>query len=285
MGGSVVSLWYAAAAGCTAWICYTDIRRCWIADAPVLALAVGNGAASYAGLVRPFWPVSLGVAALFLLLYGLWPGSIGSGDIKLALALVPGCPDHGSHFFWPGRARGLVLPFPHREDDHSLRPVPPGRLVAGPGTAPARLARRLAMVRRNGFISLTGLMLALGLLLLYLGLGLTAGQRSRSHQAVDGLAREMALDMQQVRQRCVGNNQSNGRWKLVLEEKRYVLQEGYIRVKERPYPPGLQVTKGDVRFAVDGRPQHTMAVVITSPDGAYTRSIVVAAQTGRIRIA
>ena len=65
MGGSVVSLWYAAAAGCTAWICYTDIRRCWIADAPVLALAVGNGAASYAGLVRPFWPGSLGVAALF----------------------------------------------------------------------------------------------------------------------------------------------------------------------------------------------------------------------------
>lgn len=120
---------------------------------------------------------------------------------------------------------------------------------------------------------------------MYLGLGLTAGQRSRSHQAVDGLAREMALDMQQVRQRCVGNNQSSGRWKLVLEEKRYVLQEGYIRVKERPYPPGLQVTKGDVRFAVDGRPQHTMAVVITSPDGAYTRSIVVAAQTGRIRIA
>ena len=96
MGGSVVSLWYAAAAGCTAWICYTDIRRCWIADAPVLALAVGNGAASYAGLVRPFWPVSLGVAALFLLLYGLWPGSIGSGDIKLALALAPGCPGWGA---------------------------------------------------------------------------------------------------------------------------------------------------------------------------------------------
>ena len=105
-----------------------------------------------------------------------WPWALGAG--------LPGLGglDHGSHFFWPGRARGLVLPFPHREDDHSLRPVPPGRLVAGPGTAPARLARRLAMVRRNGFISLTGLMLALGLLLLYLGLGLTAGQRSRSHQ-------------------------------------------------------------------------------------------------------
>ena len=50
MGGSVVSLWYAAAAGCTAWICYTDIRRCWIADAPVLALAVAT-----APPVMPVW--------------------------------------------------------------------------------------------------------------------------------------------------------------------------------------------------------------------------------------
>ncbi len=147
------------------------------------------------------------------------------------------------------------------------------------------LAGRLAMVRRNGFISLTGLLLALGLLLLYLGLCLIAGHCSRSHQAVDGLVREMALDMQQVRQHCVGNNQSSGRWKLVLEGDRYVLQDGYTRVKERPYPPGLGVTKGDVRFDVEGRPQHTMSVVITSPDGTYARSIVVAAQTGRIRIA
>lgn len=77
----------------------------------------------------------------------------------------------------------------------------------------------------------------------------------------------------------------NGRWKLVLEGDRYVLQEGYVRIKERPYPPGLQVTKGDVCFDVDGRPQHTMSVVITAPDGAYERSIVVAAQTGRIRLA
>lgn len=75
------------------------------------------------------------------------------------------------------------------------------------------------MVKGNGFLSLTGLMLAAGLLVLYLGLCLTGSQRSRSHQAVDG------------------------------------------------------------------RPQHTMSVVITAPDGAYERSIVVAAQTGRIRLA
>ena len=81
------------------------------------------------------------------------------------------------------------------------------------------------MVRRNGFISLTGLMMALVLLLLYLGLGLTAGQRSRSHQAVDGLAREMALDMLQVRQRCVGDIRCSGRGILGLDEERYGLQE------------------------------------------------------------
>ena len=78
-------LWYGTAAGCTAWICYTDIRRCWIADAPVLALALGNGLAGYAGLVRPFWPVSVGVAAFFLVLYGLWPGAIAVSYTHLTL--------------------------------------------------------------------------------------------------------------------------------------------------------------------------------------------------------
>lgn len=96
MGWPEISFWYGTAASCTAWICYTDIRRCWIADAPVLALAVGNGLAGYAGFVRPFWPVSFGVAAFFLLLYVLWPGAIGSGDIKLVLALAPGCPGWGA---------------------------------------------------------------------------------------------------------------------------------------------------------------------------------------------
>lgn len=65
MGGSVVSLWYAAAAGCTAWICYTDIRRCWIADAPVLALAPGcPGWGAWTMAVTSF-----GLAALVALVY------------------------------------------------------------------------------------------------------------------------------------------------------------------------------------------------------------------------
>lgn len=65
MGGSVVSLWYAAAAGCTVWICYTDIRRCWIADAPVLALVPGcPGWGAWTMAVTSF-----GLAALVALFY------------------------------------------------------------------------------------------------------------------------------------------------------------------------------------------------------------------------
>lgn len=96
MGLTAMGIWYGIAVGCTAWICYTDIRRYWISHGPVLALALGNGAAGYMGWVQPAWPVSFGVAAFFLLLYALWPGSLGSGDVKLALALAPGCSDWGA---------------------------------------------------------------------------------------------------------------------------------------------------------------------------------------------
>lgn len=140
------------------------------------------------------------------------------------------------------------------------------------------------MMKANGFFHLTGWMMTLALLLLYLSLGLTAGRDSRTQQAVDGLTREMALDLQQVRQHSVGNHQGNVQWKLTLLSDRYVLQNGYRQLKERVYPRSLKVTKGDVRFDADGRPIHTMAVAITSPDEAYGRRIVMAAQTGRIRI-
>lgn len=89
-------LWYSLALSCTAWICYTDVRSFWIPDCPVVLLALGNGLAWYAQLVRPTWTISLGVAAFFLFLYLFWPQSIGSGDIKLALALSPGCPAWGA---------------------------------------------------------------------------------------------------------------------------------------------------------------------------------------------
>ena len=69
-----------------------------------------------------------------------------------------------------------------------------------------------------------------------------------------------------------------------LRDGGYVLQNGYRQVKERPYPKGLKVTKGDVMFDADGKPLHTMSVVIAAADGTYQRRLVLAAQTGRLRV-
>lgn len=90
-------LWYGLAAICTAVITYTDLTEFWIPDLPVVLLALGNGAAWYSGLANPHLLVTSAVALLFLLLYGCWPQSIGSGDIKLALALCPGCTAYGAY--------------------------------------------------------------------------------------------------------------------------------------------------------------------------------------------
>lgn len=90
-------LWYGLAAVCTLIIFYTDITEFWIPDLPVLALALGNGAAWYGGLVSPALPAILLVGGLFLVLYAGWPGSMGSGDVKLALALCLGCTGYGAY--------------------------------------------------------------------------------------------------------------------------------------------------------------------------------------------
>ena len=140
------------------------------------------------------------------------------------------------------------------------------------------------MVRRNGFAALTGLLAASFILLIWLSFAVSSNRVSRSHQSVDYLLREMAMDMQYIRQHSVGSNYGKGRWKLVLRDGGYVLQDGYTQVKERPYPKGLNVTKGDVIFDADGRPLHTMAVAIAAADGTYQRRLVLAAQTGRIRV-
>lgn len=44
------------------------------------------------------------------------------------------------------------------------------------------------------------------------------------------------------------------------------------------------MTKGVVQFDVYGRPKYKMVVVVSSDVERYERRIVVAAQTGRIRI-
>lgn len=80
----------------TAAITYTDVKAYWIPNAPVVVLAVGNILALGLGLVRPSVMAVSATIFFFLLLYALWPNSIGSGDIKLALVLSIGCPAGGA---------------------------------------------------------------------------------------------------------------------------------------------------------------------------------------------
>lgn len=140
------------------------------------------------------------------------------------------------------------------------------------------------MKGRNGFLQLAGAAAALLILGLYAGLALMGSQALRSHQAVDSLVREMVIDMQGLRQHSMGNNIGSGHWKLILQKDRYVLHYRYREKKRRLYPPGLRVTKGVVQFDVYGRPIQKMVVTVSSNDSRYERRIVVAAQTGRIRI-
>ncbi len=72
-------------------IVYTDLRWFWIPDEAVAAIAVANGTACLCQLTRPDGLVSIIAIISILLLYHFFPIGMGSGDVKLMAALVPGC--------------------------------------------------------------------------------------------------------------------------------------------------------------------------------------------------
>lgn len=85
-------VWLLAMACCTAVIFYTDIRFFWIPDVWAGIAAAANSGAVWMELVMPDW-YAAGIGVVFMLaLYLLYPGGMGSGDVKLAAALALGCP-------------------------------------------------------------------------------------------------------------------------------------------------------------------------------------------------
>lgn len=85
-----VSVWFVTAVAASLVIVCTDLACFWIPDLPVLLLGAANVAALAGGLFRPDPLVSLAAALFFTLLYVFFPGGMGSGDLKLFLALLPG---------------------------------------------------------------------------------------------------------------------------------------------------------------------------------------------------
>lgn len=140
------------------------------------------------------------------------------------------------------------------------------------------------MKRQNGFLLLTELLLSAALLLLLLGFAFAALQYQEKKQAVDLTARELAMNLQYIRQLHVGNNVGKSTWRATLTEEGYYFQHDMNLVKVHYYPPLVRGSRGVINFDVRGRPAHNMSVTLSSPDKTYSRKIILAAQTGRIRL-
>jgi leader peptidase (prepilin peptidase)/N-methyltransferase len=84
-------IWASSVLAITILVIMTDMNCFWIPDEAVLLLIWVNGIAYWYGLSQPDLYACILVISFFLLLYIAIPGSIGSGDVKLAIALCLGC--------------------------------------------------------------------------------------------------------------------------------------------------------------------------------------------------
>lgn len=147
---------------------------------------------------------------------------------------------------------------------------------------------RLVSKRRNGFSSLWECMLTVALISLCLALTSMPWHWQAARHDADVLTRELALDFQRLREYSMANSLSKeGNYSIYFRTGEYVMYKGYTIIKRRPYTghAGVTVTTlKEIRFNEEGRPTKDMHVTVESQDTAYSRQIIVAAQTGRIRV-
>lgn len=145
------------------------------------------------------------------------------------------------------------------------------------------------LVRKNGFMFLWESLLAISILLIVCTMGMTVRNVNASRHDVDYLTRELMMDIQRLREYVMGNGMdSNQMWRIGITKERYYLQHGTVIQKEVVYPEHAQIAAGDllkkVTFNEDGRPTNSMEISIVARDGSYSRKVILAAQTGRIRV-
>lgn len=141
--------------------------------------------------------------------------------------------------------------------------------------------------QKNGFVSLLECILAVAFLGTLCLLTVLPWQWQAERHEADMLTRELMLDLQRLREFSMGNNLAKeGRYSLYFRTGEYVLSQGYTVLKRRPYSPRAGVTVITLRefkFNEEGRPTKDMRITVSTADAGYSRTIVVAAQTGRIR--
>lgn len=142
-------------------------------------------------------------------------------------------------------------------------------------------------VKRNGFVCLTELAVAVAMVSLVLTMTLSSVSWDRERHMVDMLTRQLALDLQTLRQHSLGNgNTKSDMWILRVDGNMYYIKQNYTRRKEQRYPGEISVAPlgKEIYFHDTGKPEGTMSFTISSQDKAYSRKVIVASQTGRIRL-
>lgn len=144
--------------------------------------------------------------------------------------------------------------------------------------------------RENGYLLMEYIVL-LGLLGLFFMLAMPKLTWDSHRYAVDVMTREIAADLQRMRQHSLTNGTADmDGWTLSLRKDKYVIMQRYTVHKTRIYPEGITIPTGksgrkDFTFDGKGRPQSDMELTVASSGAQpYEKKIIVAAQTGRIRI-
>lgn len=146
------------------------------------------------------------------------------------------------------------------------------------------------LVKANGYLSLWECVVTLSVLLVLCTFLATPWSWNQAQYEVNVLTRELMLDLQRLREYSMGSSIDGTKiWRLNVYGDSYYLQRSTKIYKEVQFPRHAYVRDNGnflrtVTFNRDGRPTNTMELVILSRDHKYQRKIILAAQTGRIRV-
>lgn len=193
--------------------------------------------------------------------------------------------------FLDGFSGGVGAVLVVQEEDVALRAFFNCRLVVFPILGKGMAAMDRHIRTKNGGFMLTELLVAVAVLLLLLSSALPRAGRYGAAHAVDLAARETVMELQHIREHALGNGKRYGdRWIISLRSGGYTVLHNGAAVRERSYPKNVCVASYGGRqcyfeFDDKGKPlgKH-MQIILRQENAAYERKIIIAAQTGRIRI-
>lgn len=143
----------------------------------------------------------------------------------------------------------------------------------------------------NGFLALSECLVSCSLLVLVTALAVPHIPYDRSHHDADVTVRSLALDLQALRNRSLTSGQSASTLK--INEKEYTIvvslpwqDPSWAIVKRVTLPAGLTIggNSRSISFTSQGKPSKDMRIIVGNKVGTYSRTIILQAQTGRIRI-